>query len=272
MAPHSSTPTPTHQTIALSALDNDPKLQLGTFDGTVYQDYLERAKNGEKPPPIHTVNDGKTHWCWNGAHRVKLHQDMGWTEIEVLTIPGTKKDAALLSASANKDNGRQRTPKEKRKAVKRVLRMQQDWASRKIAQFVGVSNKFVCNVRDELVADGTLQPVQKVIGKDGKAQTAKKTPGVKFNTSDDTDDPVKVVGIGSKPTTKTTVKPAKSLKTSEAKVVVQATVGEVESALVALTTKLLQQITVDQARTALANNTHPYAKALLSCLQDHQSK
>lgn len=168
MSDHSSDAKPVRQTIKLSCLVMNAGTQLGEMNEAVYAEYFARAKNGERPPPIRTINDGKRHWPWDGFHRIRLHHEMNWKEIDVLTKTGTKEDARRLAAKANKDNGRPRTDAEKRAAIARVVSCEPGWSFNRIASYCGVSIHTVKAVHKVQVDAGKIAETTTAEGADGK--------------------------------------------------------------------------------------------------------
>src|SRR5204863_4202141 len=100
--------------------------------------------------------DGKHYWPSDGFHRYfaikKAFPSKLIVEAEVYI--GTKRDAILDSLAANAVHGLQRTPEDKRNAVKRMLEDSEwsQWSDGEIARRAKVTQPFVSKLRREQVA------------------------------------------------------------------------------------------------------------------------
>lgn len=144
------------------------------LDADTIEDYagVYRADPKRMPRPVLFDDGGSTYWLSSGFHRIAGAADAGLTEIECEVRKGTRSDAVIFGAAANKTNGKRMTPADKRRAVENVLRVSPEWSNRRIAEHIDVGDDLVGDVRRTIFPDAAKG---KVIGKDGKRQSAKKT-------------------------------------------------------------------------------------------------
>ncbi|MBR2692861.1 MAG: ParB-like nuclease domain-containing protein [Thermoguttaceae bacterium] len=122
-------------------------------DPETANEYAEILKEGGVFPPIHLFRDEECgcFWIVDGNHRYLAAKMSGKGSISAYVTEGDITDARLHACRANRTNGLSRTRADKRQAVNRVIDspIAADWSARKIARFVGVSNRFVSNVINE---------------------------------------------------------------------------------------------------------------------------
>lgn len=129
----------------------------------------------------------------DGFGRVKAHKKAGIKSIQAVVKKGTRLDAILDCASANKDQlGRHRTNADKRRAVDMVLRELEEsddkLTTREIADLVGCSHTLVGDRRNALglaaAAKGDLEKSEDIPLDDRKPSTPKaKAPEPKKESS-----------------------------------------------------------------------------------------
>lgn len=119
-------------------------------DPDTIEEYAALMKEGVEFPPIHLLWDTEsgTGWIVDGNHRYLAAKKAGKRLINAIVMNGTLQEAKLYACRANRTNGLSRTNKDKRRAVIRAIvsPLCREWSARKIAKFVGVSNRFVSNV------------------------------------------------------------------------------------------------------------------------------
>ncbi|MCL2622942.1 MAG: hypothetical protein FWD31_04665 [Planctomycetaceae bacterium] len=99
--------------------------------------------------------DYDTFWLASGFHRFAALEKVDCKIIPVDVYEGDQIDAQYISMTANTAHGLRRTNADKRKAVKMAL--EHLWTYQlsnvAIAEIIGVSDKFIAKVRDELIAE-----------------------------------------------------------------------------------------------------------------------
>lgn len=118
-------------------------------------EYAEAMREGVEFPPVIVYFDGIHYWLADGFHRYLARKRAELLSMSVEVRTGTKRDAILFSAGANAHHGLRRSPKDKRAAVRMVLR-DEEWAKktdRWIATKCAVGHGLVANVRAELRGD-----------------------------------------------------------------------------------------------------------------------
>lgn len=162
------------------------------LDDAAVADYAEAMRRGTRFPPVIVFHDGSAYWLAEGFHRLAAARQASLTELEAEVRPGTQRDAILYGCSANATHGVRRTNADKRNAVRRLLCDAEwaRWSDREIANHCAVSNRFVGEVRRELVAEQQAEPGERAtvngtqssvrIGGDGRTiNTAKIGSGKK---------------------------------------------------------------------------------------------
>ena len=120
------------------------------------------------------------YWLADGFHRYRAAERVGRSSVHCIIYEGELIDAQDYALSANASHGLRRTNEDKRKAVGAALAMER-WAMRSnvaIAEHVGVSDKLVGKIRNELSSstsngsrlDSTDAEFR--VGRDGKKRKA----------------------------------------------------------------------------------------------------
>jgi hypothetical protein len=145
------------------------------IDEDVVKDYAEAISRKEPLPPVVAFFDGKDYWLADGFHRHLAHRKAGEVGIRCEVRQGTQRDAILFSCGANHDHGLRRTPADKRRVV-RVLLRDEEWgakSSRWIADAARVSHTFVEKVRRSIGNVANAQDGESI----GDFPTARRTKG-----------------------------------------------------------------------------------------------
>ncbi len=134
--------------------DGGTQARIDTYQ-TVVAEYLQAMQDGAKFPDILVFFDGKDYWLADGFHRLAAAIKAGMKDIRAEVRKGTQRDAQLYAAGSNTTHGFQRTPADKRRAVRILLEDAEwsAWSSRSIAVHCGVSHTFVEDLRKELSQD-----------------------------------------------------------------------------------------------------------------------
>lgn len=188
-------PSDEPQLLKIDKLVQDPRLQLRAyFREDVAAEYGENLL--KMPPPRAVVTEFGEVFVYDGFHTLKAARDRGWAEFPVLVQAGTFDDALLLAAGANAAHGIRRTPEDMARAVTALLEHPTfgTYSARRIAEICKVSDTFVgvqrraheARVNARLEAERRASAkgrspgrprkpsAQKIVGKDGRVQTARK--------------------------------------------------------------------------------------------------
>jgi hypothetical protein len=159
----------TFEVLDVKALRLDPGIQSRVaMSDDVVIDYVEAIRSEASFPPIGVIFDGETYWVWDGFHRARAHIKARRKTILAEVRQGMRRDAVLLSARANAENGMRRNNDDKRKAVERLLLDEEwsQWSDNEIARRCAVSQPFVSSVRRSLTCNGFKSTERK--GADGR--------------------------------------------------------------------------------------------------------
>jgi len=146
-----------------------------TMNAATVQDYADALAEGAEFPAVTVFFDGEAHWLADGFHRVLAHERAGLVDVLADVRTGSKRDALRFALSANRGHGLQMSTADKRRAISIIL-ADDEWRSmsdRGIAAAIGVSNKFVGDMRRESGVNGTHLAETRT-GKDGKQYPAKR--------------------------------------------------------------------------------------------------
>ncbi len=125
------------------------------LDVETAEEYADALRAGARFPAAVVYQEGKRYVLADGFHRAEAHRLAGQKYIQCEVRDGTQRDAVLFAVGANASHGRQRTIKDRRKAVLTLLVDPEWslWSNRRIAAQCGrVSEHLVRTVRDELSA------------------------------------------------------------------------------------------------------------------------
>jgi ParB-like chromosome segregation protein Spo0J len=132
-------------------IDGDTQLRAET-NQDIIANYVRDMQDGDIFPPVVVYYDGVNYWLSDGFHRYLATQQTGNDEILATIREGTRRDALLYAAEANRKHGIAFTNKDKRRIVTLFLNDPEwhTWSDREIARRTGVSNTFVSNLRAQL--------------------------------------------------------------------------------------------------------------------------
>jgi len=158
-------PEPKIKQLALKNITVDPALQMranGSNPVTV-DEFAAAMLAGDEFPPLAVFHDaGGTMWLADGftRHAAATKADLKTHAAAIRS--GTRKDAVIYSAGANRTNGVRMTNADKRCAVSQLLAEFEDMPNTQIADIVGVSDTLVAAVKKRLqrIKDGL--PVKRI--------------------------------------------------------------------------------------------------------------
>lgn len=150
-----SSNTPTNRHLAIDSLIIDDNLQMRVaMDESVIDDYAFLMSDGVEFPPLIVFEDSKQqYWLVDGFHRYYAYKLNNIKSIPCTVHKGEFFHAKLYALSANSTHGLKRSNEDKRKAVLEALFDPEIslHSNRKIAQYCGVSRRFVDKLRNELL-------------------------------------------------------------------------------------------------------------------------
>jgi ParB-like nuclease domain len=144
------------ETLKLSDIrvNGDTQLRVET-NRDIVASYAMDMLAGDMFPPVVVYHDGEDYWLSDGFHRFYASQQIGKEDITADVRRGTRRDALLHGAEANRKHGLQLTNKDKRRIVMLFLHDHEwsRWSDREIARRCGVSHNFVSSLRTSLSLD-----------------------------------------------------------------------------------------------------------------------
>lgn len=130
----------------------------------------EAMTEGADIPPIVLFHDGSRYYIGDGFHRYMAAKRNDWREIDAEVHAGTRADALWFGLGANRKNGKNMTPADKRHAILLALKEWPDRSANQIAQQIGCGQQYVSRIREEVTPMRNLP--SRVTGKDGKSYPA----------------------------------------------------------------------------------------------------
>ncbi len=158
------------------SMDKHTQMRAGLNRNAIL-DYAEAEKDGAKMPPIVVFRRVgiKGVWVGDGWHRILARKRNGGKTIEAEIRDGSRRDAMLYAAGANREHGVRRTNEDKRKAVIVLLKDSEwkKWADTEIGKACGVSASMVAKYRDWLRPEksATDEEVRSYIDRRGETRT-----------------------------------------------------------------------------------------------------
>jgi hypothetical protein len=138
------------KSISVDLLDRDPDIQpRATLNREKITEFSDHMKEGVVFPPIDVFLIEGRYLIVDGYHRDMAARGAGIQEIRCRIHIGTRRDAILLSSGTNWQHGIDRTTRDKRRAVERLINDPEwsKWSSREISRHCHVSVSFVENFR-----------------------------------------------------------------------------------------------------------------------------
>ena len=146
--------------VALQQIRTDMGTQSRlSIDPDAVARYQTAIEKGVTLPPLRAVKDGNgAIILWDGFHRYESYERANVTAIKVLVMPGTQRDAVLLSLSANESHGLPRSQGDRKKAVITMIAdpVWAKWKHIDIARACDVDESYVRRLRKE--ADEAKKP------------------------------------------------------------------------------------------------------------------
>jgi len=136
--------------ISVDLLDRDPDIQpRATLNREKITEFSDHMKEGVVFPPIDVFFIEGRYLIVDGYHRDMATRGAGIQEVLCRIHIGTRRDAILFSSGTNWQHGIDRTTRDKRRAVERLINDPEwgKWSSREIARHCHVSVSFVENFR-----------------------------------------------------------------------------------------------------------------------------
>ena len=164
-------------------VDADVQIRVGGLNDDRVDDYARDMADGDEFPPVTCFferlpsGNGYILWLADGFHRLDAAKRNALHHvISARVAPGSHRDASEYAATCNARHGLPMTGADKRNAVRRLLHLHPDLASREIARRVGCTHNTVETVRGELSASGQItqidgQPQPRTVTRAGSTYT-----------------------------------------------------------------------------------------------------
>ncbi len=117
--------------------------------------------------PIVVWPKGRITFIIDGSYRKKIADQLGYECPELVRSDLTEEEARIMARALNLAR-RQLDREQKRKLIVDQLRETPDRSARWIAKMLGVSNRTVSSIRDELCSGVQFAHLGKIVGQDGK--------------------------------------------------------------------------------------------------------
>jgi hypothetical protein len=142
-------------------------------------EYAARIRDGETPPELELTDlpDGRL-VITNGVHRLEALKEVGHEQMACNIQPGNLHDAMLRAAAADNDTPLNRSPDDKRFALRKVLTIPDvadTWPKSRLARMFRVTRKVVEEVAEELYPGWASRERQLQVERNG-AQFSLRTP------------------------------------------------------------------------------------------------
>ncbi len=164
--------------LAINQITIDPRLQLrADLDRLKIDEYAELLQDGRVLPPSTVFHSDDRYLLVDGFQRTAAHIRVGLTEVTVEVKPGGFREALLFACGANANHGLDRSPADKRNAVRTML-ADPEWSklnNNKIAEACQVSHVFVSKMRKQAeseIAESTQVDSEPPIGNVSNAQSS----------------------------------------------------------------------------------------------------
>ncbi len=157
-------------------LDGDTQPRA-VIDQDAVDEYAARYTVKPQTMPAVTVFfDGVDYWLADGFHRWHAARKANLTKIKCNVHQGTQEFAQWFAVAANKAHGLHRSTADKEKAIKAALRHPKGlkMSDRKLAEYVGVSDKTVAKYRAELEGRSEIPNTETRTDTTGREQPARK--------------------------------------------------------------------------------------------------
>jgi len=145
----------------------------------LFTDYMDEKRNGKKAKyPFPAI------WVWfvngvyillAGFHRLAAARRAGLDEILVRICTGTEDEAFKIAMKDNSKHGRAMNDDDVKYAIKKAFIRFPDKSLRWMVKEVGGSLGTVHKIKNEMIQNGELQGVEKLVGLDGKEHTARRS-------------------------------------------------------------------------------------------------
>jgi len=124
------------------------------IDQPTVNEYADAMEEGAKFPPVVVFHDSRldVYWLADGFHRYHACIMLDIDEMDAEVHDGTRRDAILYAAGANKSHGLRRSNQDKRNAVLTLLEDEEwgKWSDNAIARHVSVHHNTVAKYRKEI--------------------------------------------------------------------------------------------------------------------------
>jgi ParB-like chromosome segregation protein Spo0J len=159
--------------VGLNNITVDPEIQSRVkCDREFERQFAEAMLRGDLFPPVDVFWDGEAYLLADGFHRYSAHQRVGQDNIRCRIHEGSRRDAIVFSAGANRAFSIPRTLDDMRKAAG-MLFADDEWfnkSAEQIAKHIGVRGSTITSWRSLWCQDKGVKPPRKVITAKGTKQ------------------------------------------------------------------------------------------------------
>lgn len=139
------------EAVALRRLRRDGGTQLRqSMDLNATREYAEAMQRGEKFPAVIVFNDGECLWLSDGFHRYDACVLCEVELIECEIREGTRQDAILWAAKANRSHGVRLTPADREKIIVTLVNEFPEAIQADIARMAGMEQSTVSRIMQRL--------------------------------------------------------------------------------------------------------------------------
>ena len=135
------------------------------LDEGVVREYALLYKDNTNFPPLVAFFDGQRFWLADGFHRYAAAARADLSELPFIVKEGSRRDAILFAAGANKGHGLRLGYGDKRRVIERLLLDEEwgKWSDGAIARHVGAAQAYASKVRRDLAeAKGVTFPTKRM--------------------------------------------------------------------------------------------------------------
>ena len=123
----------------------------------------------------------------DGFHRLAAARQLNWTKIKAIVKKGSVQDAYAAACLANLKHGKPLSREERKKAIKKYIKLKVKFSNVLIARDIGVDEITIRRARSELEAAGEIEPQEKRLGADNRTITTPTSTNVEVEPEPEPD-------------------------------------------------------------------------------------
>jgi hypothetical protein len=158
------------ETLKLADVVADPAIQpraKGLDQNHIDELAAAYEREDDVPRPV-VWKIGTVYKLSQGFHRLAAALKAGRKHLECEVHVGTDLECALDAFAGNQGHGLKRTPEDKRRSIREVLKRCPDWADNRVANHLGVSDKTVADERKGMESTSEIPKSETRVGSDGR--------------------------------------------------------------------------------------------------------